>query len=113
MLAAEVSFDQSYDLLLFAGAFFAMVGGFYYWAWRPFIKGDEERAHRIADKAAGNAVAPIVEKLDDIVSVVNTVKGEVQTNGGKSLKDVVLDTRTKQAELAARFDQHMQEADHG
>ena len=113
MFAAEVSFDQSYDLLLFAGAFFAMVGGFYYWAWRPFIKGDEDRAQRIAEKAAEHAVAPIVEKLDDIVSVVNTVKGEVQTNGGKSLKDVVLDTRTKQAELAARFDQHMQEADHG
>jgi len=113
MLAAEVSFDQSYDLLLFAGAFFAMVGGFYYWAWRPFIKGDEERAHRIADKAAGNAVQPIVDRLDDIVNTVNTVKGEVQTNGGKSLKDVVLDTRTKQVELAARFDQHMQEADHG
>jgi F0F1-type ATP synthase membrane subunit b/b' len=110
---SSLTFDQSYDILLFMGAFFLAMGSFYQWAWKPFIKGDEERAHRIADKAAENAVEPLVAKLDDIVSTVNTVKGEVQTNGGKSLKDVVLDTREKQAELAARFDQHMQEANHG
>ncbi len=108
-----LTFDQSYDLLLFVGAFFLMVGSFYQWAWKPFVKGDEERAQRIADKVAENAVIPLVVKLDDIVDTVNTVKGEVQTNGGRSLKDVVLDTRTKQAELAARFDQHIQEANHG
>ena len=113
MFCAEVSFDQTNDILLLIGAFFACIGGFYYWCWRPFIRGDEERAHRIADKAAENAVEPLVAKLDDIVSTVNAVKGEVQTNGGLSLKDVVLDTRTKQAELAARFDQHIQENPHG
>lgn len=107
-----LSFDQSYDIVLFVGAFFIMVGGFYQWLWKPFVKGDEERAQRVADKAAANAVVPLVSRLDDIVTTVNAVKGEVQTNGGKSLKDVVLDTRTKQVELAARFDQHMQEAEH-
>jgi hypothetical protein len=112
MLSAQVSFDQTNDILVMVVAFFSCIGGFYYWMWRPFIKGDEERAQRIADKAAENAVQPMVQKLDDIVSVVNTVKAEVQTNGGRSLKDVVLDTREKQVELAARFDQHMQETDH-
>ncbi len=113
MFSVEIGFDQTNDVLLMIGAFFACVGGFYYWGWRPYVRSDEERAQRIADKAAENAVLPLVAKLDDIVGVVNTVRGEVTTNGGKSLKDVVLDTREKQAELAARFDQHMQENPHG
>jgi hypothetical protein len=102
MFAAEVTFDQTQDVLVIIGAFFAAVGGFYYWCWRPFVRLDEERAQRIADKAASQAVEPLAATLA-------TIKGEVTTNGGKSLKDVVLDTRERQMILEAKFDQHMQE----
>ena len=105
MLSAVVTFDQTQDVLIMLGALLAVVGGFYRYAWLPFVRGDEERAQRIADRAANQAVAPLADTLA-------TIRGEVTTNGGKSLKDVVLQTREKQIVLEAKFDQHMQEAHH-
>lgn len=112
MFGAEVTFDQTQDVLIIVGAFFAAVGGFYQFAWKPFVRQDEERAQRIADKAAEKAVIPLQSTLDAVNTQIATIKGEVTTNGGKSLKDVVLDTRERQVILEAKFDQHMQEAHH-
>jgi len=106
MLGAEFTFDQAQDILIIIGSFFAAVGGFYYWAWRPFVQLDEDRAQRIANEAARQAVEPLAETLA-------TIKGEVTTNGGASLKDVVLKTREQQKILQAKFDQHMQEGHNG
>lgn len=105
MFGAEVTFDQTQDVLIIVGSFFAACGGFYQFLWKPFVKQDEERAQRIANRAAEQAVGPLAETLA-------TIKGEVTTNGGKSLKDVVLQTKERQMILEAKFDQHMQEAHH-
>lgn len=110
MFGAEITFDQTYDIVLMLGAVLAVAGGFYQWAWKPYVRADEERAQRIANQAAATAVAPLDEKLDRLNDSITTIKSEVQTNGGKSLKDVVLKTRERQIVLEAKFDQHMQEA---
>lgn len=112
MFAAEITFDQVTDVLVAVGAFFAAVGGFYYWAWKPFVNQDQDRAQRIANQAASLAVEPLRDTLADLNRKVDTIKGEVQINGGKSLKDVVLDTREHQIALEARFEQHMKEGHH-
>lgn len=56
-------------------------------------------------------LTPIEEKLEDIEADVADIRHEVNTNNGKSLKDVVLSMRTEVAVLAGRFEDHLNQSE--
>lgn len=113
MISTIVSFDQTYDVLILCVAVIATIAGLNRWIVRPLIKADETRAKTIASVVAEEATAPILRSMEMLDVKISTIQAEVQANGGRSLKDVVLKTRERQVVLDAKFDQHMQEAHDG
>ena len=110
MISTVLSFDQTYDILVLCVAVIATIAGLNRWVVRPLVRADEARAKTIASVVAEEATAPILRSMEMLDVKLTTIQAEVQTNGGKSLKDVVLKTRERQVILDAKFDQHMQEA---
>ena len=56
---------------------------------------------------------PIQEKLEDIESDVADIRHEVNTNQGKSLKDLAIKTRQDVAVLTGRFKDHLDQHQQG
>lgn len=97
MIAVELTLTNVRDFLVGVAALITALAVIA----RPFLAALDRRVRQL--------VEPIVEKLEDIEADVADVRHEVNTNNGRSLKDVALRTSGEVETLRARFDDHLKE----